>query len=70
VKDQRVEVLFPIGVIDVFFSMASRPASGLTQPPTPLALGSVSPGVRWQRCEADHSPPCILTYLLTELSPS
>jgi hypothetical protein len=39
------------------YSTASGPALGLTQPPTQWVPEALSPGVRWQLLEADHSPP-------------
>jgi hypothetical protein len=38
------------------FSTASRPALGPTQPPIQWAQRVISPGVKRQRREADHSP--------------
>jgi hypothetical protein len=35
----------------------SRPALGATQPPIQRVLGTISPGVKRLRSEADHSPP-------------
>jgi hypothetical protein len=42
----------------VLFLLAniSRPVLGLTQPPIQWVLGAVSPGVKQQEREADHSP--------------
>jgi hypothetical protein len=39
------------------FSIASRPAVRPTQPPVRWVPRTVSPGVKWQWLEADHSPP-------------
>jgi hypothetical protein len=39
------------------FFVLSRPALGPTQPPTQWVPGSISPGVKRQRREANHSPP-------------
>jgi hypothetical protein len=51
--DQGVGVWFPTGARDV-----SRPALGHIQPaPVQWVLGAVSPGVKQEGCEADHSPP-------------
>jgi hypothetical protein len=47
----------PAGVRDFLFSIASRPALGLTQPPIQCVPGALSPGVKRQECEADHSAP-------------
>jgi hypothetical protein len=41
---------------DFHFSM-SRPALGLAQPPIQWVPGTLSPGVKRQGREADHSPP-------------
>jgi hypothetical protein len=34
----------------------SKPDLWLTQPPVELVLGALSPGIKLQRCEADHLP--------------
>jgi hypothetical protein len=39
------------------FSMSSRPAVGSTQPLIQWVPGTLSPGVKQQKREADHSPP-------------
>jgi hypothetical protein len=39
------------------FTTASRPALGLTQPPIQWVPEDLSLGVKWPKCEADHSPP-------------
>jgi hypothetical protein len=39
------------------FSTASRPTLGPTQPSIPLVPRALSPGVKQQEREADHSPP-------------
>jgi hypothetical protein len=39
------------------YSTASRLALGPTQPPIQRVTGMLSPGVKHQRYEADHSPP-------------
>jgi hypothetical protein len=36
---------------------SARPALGSTQPPIQWVQGVLSPGVKWQGCEADCSPP-------------
>jgi hypothetical protein len=40
------------------FSVVSRPTLGPIQPPIQWVPGVLSLGVKWQGCEADHSPPC------------
>jgi hypothetical protein len=47
----------PGRVKNFHFSMLSRPALGSTQPPIQWVLGALSPGVKRQGREADHSPP-------------
>jgi hypothetical protein len=42
--------------IFLFFTV-SRLTLGPTQPPIEWVLGALSPGVKWQVCEADHLPP-------------
>jgi hypothetical protein len=42
-------------VKNFFFSTSSRPALGLTQPPIQWVPGALSPGVKRQGREADHS---------------
>jgi hypothetical protein len=39
------------------FSTASTLDLGPTQPPMPWVAGPLSPWVKWQGCEAGHSPP-------------
>jgi hypothetical protein len=39
--------------------MSSRPALGLTQPPIQWVRGALSPGVKRQGRDADHSPLAI-----------
>jgi hypothetical protein len=52
------------------FTITSRIALGLTQPPIQWIPGGLSLGVEWPGCEADHSPPssskvkeCVELYL-------
>jgi hypothetical protein len=45
------------GVKSFHFSISSRPVLGPTQPPVQWVSGALSPGVKLQRREADHSPP-------------
>jgi hypothetical protein len=47
----------PGRVKNFFFSTSARLALGPTQPPIQWVLGSLSPGVKRQGREADHSPP-------------
>jgi hypothetical protein len=51
------EVRFPAGERDFFFSVASRPALGSTQPPLQWILGPVSLVVKQHGHETDHSLP-------------
>jgi hypothetical protein len=39
------------------FTTVSGTALGPTQPPIQWVPGALSLGVKWQECEADHSPP-------------
>jgi hypothetical protein len=54
--DRGVGVLVTVEV-KILFSMSSRPILGPTQPPIQWVWGALSPGIKWQRREADHSPP-------------
>jgi hypothetical protein len=47
----------PGGVKNFLFSKSSRPALGPAQPPIQCVQGPLSPGVKRQGREADHSPP-------------
>jgi hypothetical protein len=47
----------PCRVTNFLFSSSSRLALESTQPPIQWVLGALSPGVKWPRREADHSPP-------------
>jgi hypothetical protein len=40
-----------------YFSMSSRPALGVQPTSYPMGTGALSPGVKRQGREADHSPP-------------
>jgi hypothetical protein len=46
----------PGGGKNFYLSMSSRLALGSTQPPIQWAPGAFSPGVKWLKREADHSP--------------
>jgi hypothetical protein len=45
----------PGRVKNIHFSISSTPPLGSTQPPIQWVPGTVSPGVKWQWREADHS---------------
>jgi hypothetical protein len=45
------------GLIIFLFTTASRPALEPTHPSIQLVPGAFSLGVKWQGCEAGHSPP-------------
>jgi hypothetical protein len=47
----------PSRVKNFLFSTSSRLTLGPTQPPIQWVLGALSPGVKRQGREADHSPP-------------
>jgi hypothetical protein len=47
----------PGGVRNSFYSTSSRPALGSTQSPIKCAPGALSPGIKRQGREADHSTP-------------
>jgi hypothetical protein len=51
-----VGVRVPVGST-ILFSTSSKPALGSTQPPIEWVPGALSPGVKRQGREADHSPP-------------
>jgi hypothetical protein len=53
--DGKVGVRVPVG--SRIFSASSRPDLGSTQPPKQWVKGSLSPGVKRQGREADHSTP-------------
>jgi hypothetical protein len=50
-----------------FYSTASRPVLGSTQPPIQRVLGAPSPRIKWQGREADHSPPSNTEVKMVEL---
>jgi hypothetical protein len=52
----------PGRVKNFHFSISSRPALGPTQPPIQWVPGAVSPGVKRQRREAEHSPLCVFCF--------
>jgi hypothetical protein len=52
----RIWASIPAEATDFPFSITSRPAMGLTQPPIQWVQGTISPGVKRQWREADHSP--------------
>jgi hypothetical protein len=47
-----------------FFSTASRPVLGPTQPPIQWIPGALSPGVKRSGCEADRSPYVFMPWCL------
>jgi hypothetical protein len=51
-----IGVQFSTGAWDFLLCTTSRPFVGLTLPPLQLVPGALSPGVKWQRQEANHSP--------------
>jgi hypothetical protein len=55
--DRGVGVPSPGKVKKFLFSTSSRPALGPTQPPIQWVPGDLSPGVKREGREADHSPP-------------
>jgi hypothetical protein len=55
--NQRVGFRVPVRVTNFFFSTSSRPALGPTQPPFQWLPGILTPRVKWQGREADHSFP-------------
>jgi hypothetical protein len=55
--DRRGRSSSPGMVKNFLFSTSSRPALGSTQPPIQLVPGALSPGVKRQGREADHSLP-------------
>jgi hypothetical protein len=56
-KRPRGQSSSPSGVKNFLFSKLSRLALGSIQPPIQWVLGALSPGVKRQGREADHSPP-------------
>jgi hypothetical protein len=55
--DDRGRSSSPSGVKNFHISISSRPALGLILPPIQRVPGALSPGVKRQGREADHSPP-------------
>jgi hypothetical protein len=56
-NDGGAGVQVPVRVKNVLFSSSFRPALGPSQPSKQWVPGTLSPGVKWQGREADHSPP-------------
>jgi hypothetical protein len=56
-EQQRGRSSNPSRVKNFHFSISYRPALGPTQPPIQWVPGELSPGVKRQGREADHSPP-------------
>jgi hypothetical protein len=54
----RLKFNFWQGQESFLFSEESRLALGSTKPPSQWLLGTSSPGLKQQGCEADHSLPC------------
>jgi hypothetical protein len=54
--DWKARVRFPAG-LNFMSSIGSRPALGTTHSPIQWVQETVSPGVKRQEREADHSPP-------------
>jgi hypothetical protein len=57
--NRGVEVRFPVGSRIFSSPHRQRPALGLTQTPIRWVPGALSPGVKRQRREAEHSAPAI-----------
>jgi hypothetical protein len=55
--DRGVGVRVPESVKNFLFSTSSRLALGSTQPPIQWLPGALSPGLKRQGREVDHSPP-------------
>jgi hypothetical protein len=55
--DEDVGVRVPGGSNNFLFPTSARLALGSNQPPIQCAPRALSPGVKWPRREADHSPP-------------
>jgi hypothetical protein len=68
-----VGVRVPAGARDFLFSTVSRPVLGPSQLPIQRAEKDLSPGVKRQRHEADHSPPTSAdvknTWIYTSIPP-
>jgi hypothetical protein len=58
-SQQQEEILLHFAV--------SRPALEPTQPPVQWVPWTLSLGVKWHGCEADHSPPPVLRSRMVEL---
>jgi hypothetical protein len=56
-EDRGVGDGVPVGSRIFSSPRRPKPALGSTQPPTQCAPGALSPGVKRQGREADHSPP-------------
>jgi hypothetical protein len=55
--DQGIAVQHLVGGKSIYYSMSSRPALGLTQPPIQWVLRALFAEVKRPGSEADHSPP-------------
>jgi hypothetical protein len=59
-KEEVMQAVFSVGPLrptGPLFSTASRQTLGPTQPPIQWGPGALSPGVKLQGRESDHSPP-------------
>jgi hypothetical protein len=57
--NRGVGVQVPVGVKNFLFFTSSRSALGSTQTHIQWVRGALSPGVKQQGLEADHSPPAV-----------
>jgi hypothetical protein len=50
-------VQFPVGARDFSLLHSVQTNAGAHPASYPMRIGTVSPGIKWPLCEADHSPP-------------